>query len=197
MEKNRSKARIFRIIFLVLCPILIISAIILLCSEKQTFYVPEEHIYIMVDRNSEGDSAFVYFGCTQEDIDNKTDFYVVNKVGFMNHYTEFIKLKNNDSIFVVCEHGYNIRIGKTTKFKIVPHSAQRETIKMYDSDKESCSVGHLPDSMYLRRFKENPQKYSVFHYYWERHWFKKNKLWMYEEYFTPNNIPTSVSIAPL
>ena len=163
--------------------------------DKHLYYSECDDLYVQTDRNSSGDSAYVYLGKTKEDIQNKSDYFVVRRDNNLNYYFRFALKKNSDSVFLI-NRGLNFRIGNSTNFIIIPHIECRKEVKLYDdSTLQTYQIGHLLDEQYLRRFKQNTQDYVLFYIYWNEYWHEGNHLWRSNEF--PIGPSRNTPIAPL
>lgn len=198
MVKNKLIIGCVCSLFLSVIIIVITFTVYTTYKDKHLFYVEGEDIYVQTDRNSGGDSAYVYFGKTKNDIIQKKDYFCIIRDNDLNSYIEFIIKKGCDSIFLIKENSNDVRICKTTNFRLVKHHEQREEVRIYNSfeNPDSYSIGHLPDKEFLRRFKEKPNDYSVFFFYWSEFWHEPNNLWKSNAFPTKGHPLSDIAITP-
>lgn len=166
--------------------------------EKHTFYIEEGGIFVQTDRNSEGDSAFVYFGKCRKDVEEKLDYYVTRRNNGRFFMTEFAIKKNSDSIFIISESPLDIRVCKSTQFHLMPHTQKMEEVKCYHPSKDTVTVSSvLLYNNWRQRFKEHPKDYSLFHFYWCTYWHQDNSLCMCKDFPTEEKSNDIILISPL
>ena len=144
-------------------------------GERYLYHIESENLYLFMERNSSGDSGYVYLGRTIEDIDNKTDYFKVKRSG-EDYNLLMLKQKSGDSIFVRVNKKNDIRICNSTYFPIAALFEDRKQAGWYDPLTEKRGIAYVPDTIYDKRFRDNPNDYIMILYWWDAFWHEENPL---------------------
>ena len=146
---------------------LIIIAVYHAPQNKSQFYVPNENIYLKMERSIGQHYGRIYVGKTKDDINNKCDYFDYKHTDQRGDYSILIKKKGTDSIYVQSSCADDFRLMNTTSFvfSIVEDMDYYRTL-----DKT------------VRRIANNPSDYCVLLIDWNQYWHESNYILLWENY---------------
>ena len=150
--------------------------------EEYLYYIENEEMYVMYKRNSGGTMASVFVGKSMEDIDNKLDYFQIDRTKWDSHSVTIIKEKSSDTIFISVPSEDYVDIKSSVHYQISSLIPPIEEVRSYGLD-GSEHTSRVVDHTYDKRFKENAGNYTTIMYLgWDRFWHEKNTLLVVDEY---------------
>lgn len=154
-------------------------------GEKNYYHIESESLYLLMDRNSSGDSGYVYLGKTINDIKEKKDYFKVKRTG-EDYNLLMLKQKSGDSFFVRVNNKNDIRICNSTFYSIAALFEDRKKAGWYDPLTEKRGIAYVLDTLYDKRFRDDPNNYIMISYGWDAFWHEVNLLNVSDK-FSKNN----------
>lgn len=147
--------------------LLIIVAIYKAPQNKSQFYVPNENIYLKMERSIGQHYGRIYVGKTKDDINNKCDYFDYKHTDQRGDYFILIKKKGTDSIYIQssCTDDFRLMNSTSFVFSIVEDMDYYRTL-----DKT------------VRRIANNPSDYCVLLIDWNQYWHESNDILLWENY---------------
>lgn len=150
--------------------------------EEYLYYIENEDMYVMYKRNSGSNMASVCFGKTKEDIDNKLDYFQIDRTKWDSRSVTIVKEKSCDAIFISVSSEDYVDIKSSVHYQISSLVPPITEVKSYGLD-ESEHISSVIDKTYDKWLRDNASNYMTIMYFgWDRFWHEKNTLLVIDEY---------------
>lgn len=160
-------------LFIVFCRLFYEDQLKFYFYRDQLFFIENEQIYVRTQRDVDREFTRMSFGKTKEDIENESDYVLIDRYNYEEVLSSFIKQRDSDTLFITlfCEERA-IKEIKSTHFQLV--YLPSDVIIYAEKDKKHWQT--LPS--YCQRFIDNPDNYSAYRIVW-----KDNKMYWQERFF--------------
>lgn len=150
--------------------------------EEYLYYIENEDMYVMYKRNSGSNMAAVYLGKAIEDIDNKLDYFEIDRTKWDSHSVTIIKEKSSDTIFISVSSEDYVDIKSSVNYQVFSLVPPIKEIKSFGLD-DSEHISRVVDKTYDKWLRDNASNYMTIMYFgWDRFWHEKNALFVIDEY---------------